>query len=226
MDSALKIVDNAAPVTVSDSAFVGSYDTHTVQVSSSGHRLLDNIALGTFYVRAFSGFDQHQPTTFHIEGSSNVVQRNRAAGSDRYGFIARGDPCSSSAPLFSENHSQSSLVALIPREARGGGGCTRIHHFTAAFSWDFGMLNIGGLTTQLELRNASFVNTRNVAVSPQLKGPSAAFEQAFRYFGGAVVGVSDADVCAVSPLLQLRTSCPIMEHMKLFALDARFRQLR
>jgi hypothetical protein len=204
MDSAITIVDNAPPVTVRDNAFVGGYDTHTVEVESSGHRVTDNIALGTFYVKAFSAFDQHQPTTFRIVGANNTVQRNIAAGSDRYSFMVRGDSCGPDAPLFSENHAQSSLVALIPIEAPGN--CTRIHSFTAAFSWDFGLINVGGLTTQLELHHTSFVNSRGAAISPQLRG-GMTFQQAFRYLGGTLVGVSDSDVCSVRTLPCLPALC-------------------
>lgn len=120
MDGALRIFDGARPVNVTENAFVGSYDVHTIAVESAGHRVTDNIAVATFHILGPSKADQHLPATFFVTSSGVTLQRNRAAGSDRFAFNVIGDACGATEPSFLDNHAQSSLVGIRPLSAQGG----------------------------------------------------------------------------------------------------------
>lgn len=120
MDGGLRIFDDARPVNVTESAFVGSYDTHTVAIESAGHRVTDTIALGTFHILGASKADQHLPATFFVTSPGVALQRTRAAGSDRFGYNVVGDVCDAEEVSFAGNHAQSSLVGIRALAARGG----------------------------------------------------------------------------------------------------------
>lgn len=68
--------------------------------------------------------------------------------------------------------------------------------FSAAFSWDFGLVTVQGLRSSLHVVDSVFANTKNVAVEPLLSGGMVQ-ESHFRLQGGAIVGATDDDVCSV-----------------------------
>lgn len=197
MDTAVLISVPATAINISGNALFGSFDTHTVQVNTPGNSILNNAALGTLKVPTGSHFDNRIPATYGIFAGGNVVRGNLAAGSDRLGFDIVGDACDSPSPGISDNHAQSCTVSMIPQATDVRGKmCTLVSDFTASFSWDFGLLTLSGISTDLELRNCSFVNSKHAAVLPMRRGDMTEVA-AVRYVGGSVVGVTDPDVCSV-----------------------------
>jgi hypothetical protein len=196
MDSAVEISAPATAINISGNAFFGSFDTHTVLVNTPGNSILNNAALGTFKVPV-SKFDDRLAATYGIFAGGNIVRGNLAAGSDRLGFDIVGDACDSPSPGISDNHAQSCTIGMIPRATDvPGKTCTLVSGFTASFSWDFGLLTLSGIPTDLELRDCSFVNSKHAAVLPMRKGGMMEVATV-RYVGGSVVGVTHPDICSV-----------------------------
>jgi hypothetical protein len=106
-----------------------------------------------------SAFDTTLPATFEVASSvvNNKVAGNVAAGSDRIGFSIPGDACSAlSTPsqlLFVNNRAHSCLVGLVLRAATGGASCTALANFTAHLNWDFGVLTLKGIPTDVVLQH-------------------------------------------------------------------------
>jgi hypothetical protein len=209
MDTAAELAGSGlmGNVTLSDNAFFGSYDTHTVQADSTGNAITRNVALGTVKAPSGNQFDLRLPSTFGIFTHGNTLTDNIAAGSDRLGFNVVGEACGIAAPRISRNHAQSVTVGMIPRAAEGGAAtsCTQIHGFTTAFAWDFGLITMTGLPTDLDLIDCSFVNSKHAGVLPMRRG-GMTDTAVVRYIGGSVVGATDADVCQV-PMPDLLDCC-------------------
>ena len=72
----------------------------------------------------------------------------------------------------------------------------QVNNFTAAFSWDFGIITVGGLASSLHVADTAIVNTKNVAIMPLLSGGMQQRSD-FRFDGGALVGQTHDDVCSV-----------------------------
>ena len=200
-------------VTVAGNALFGSYDTSTVQADSTGNTIINNVALGTVKAPTGNIFDLRLPATFGIYTGGNTLKDNIAAGSDRLGFDIIGEACGTADPRITRNHAQSTTVGMIPRagDASSAAGCTQIHGYTTAFSWDFGLITMTGLPTDLDLIDCSFVNSKHVGVLPMRRG-AMTDRAAVRYVGGSVVGVTSPDVCTVrcvAAATLLRT-CPVL----------------
>jgi hypothetical protein len=184
-------------VRVTSNALFGSYDTHTLQIDSTGNNVTANIALGTRKVVTGSQFDLRLSATFGVFVGGNILQDNIAAGSDRLGYDIVGDSCDVATPLIADNHAQASLVGMIPRATDvAEKSCTVIRGFTTAFSWDFGLITMTGLPTDLDLIDCSFVNSKHAGVLAMRRGGMVE-PAAVRYIGGSVVGATDASVCEV-----------------------------
>lgn len=91
-----------------------------------------------------SGFDTELPASFKVDSAqqgSNIVVGNYALGSHRIGFDMIGDACDGTATQIKDNYAQGNMVGMLLRG--GGASCTAVTGFTAAFSWDFGLLSMG-----------------------------------------------------------------------------------
>lgn len=77
------------------------------------------------------------------------------------GFSIPGDACSSlpASPgsrgglMFLNNVAHSNLVGLVLRAVSDGGPCTALANFTAYLSWDFGVITLKGITTDVVLQH-------------------------------------------------------------------------
>lgn len=77
------------------------------------------------------------------------------------GFHIPGDACSSlpSTPtgrgrlLFLNNVAHSNLVGLVLRAVSDGGPCTALANFTTYLSWDFGIITLKGIASDVTLQH-------------------------------------------------------------------------
>lgn len=77
------------------------------------------------------------------------------------GFHIPGDACSSlpSSPggrgrlLFLNNMAHSNLVGLVLRAVPDGGPCTALANFTTYLNWDFGIITLKGITSDVVLQH-------------------------------------------------------------------------
>lgn len=198
MDNAVELLGTTpGGATVDGNAIYGSFDRSTVVVAGTGHNVTNNVALGTSKVLTGSQFDMFLPATFAVLRGGNVVANNIAAGTTRIGFDIVGDPCDTEPPRITGNHAQGTLVGIVPRASDAAGArCTRVHSFTSAFAWDFGLLTLTGIASDLRIEDSSFVNSKHAGVLPMRRGAMTE-EAAVEYSGGSVVGATHDDVCSV-----------------------------
>lgn len=137
--------------------FVGSYDVSTVVLGGSHHVVTGNLALGTFKeTSGKASMDTQLPATFEVDAAaSNItLTGNAAAGSDRLGYLIPGDLCNSSSGWrYSNNSAHSSLAGMVLLEGGSGGPCTAVVNYTAALTWDFGLISMKGITTDVLLQD-------------------------------------------------------------------------
>lgn len=77
------------------------------------------------------------------------------------GFNIPGDACSAlpatagsqSSSLFVGNAAHSNLVGLVLRAAADGGPCTALSNFTTYLNWDFGIITLKGIPTDVTLKH-------------------------------------------------------------------------
>jgi hypothetical protein len=77
------------------------------------------------------------------------------------GFSVPGDACSAlpstsdskGSLLFVNNAAHSNLAGLVLRAVADGGPCTALSNFTTYLSWDFGIITLKGITTDVTLRH-------------------------------------------------------------------------
>ena len=174
MDSAIGITTDAVGVVVEDNVAIGGFDTATVLVKDGAKRSVvrGNLALGTQKVsEGKSGFDLSLPATFDIQApGEHVVEGNVAAGSDRIGFWVAGGHCDAAKgrAAFRDNTAHSSLVGLVL--TRSGSGCTKVERFTAFRNWDFGILTMRGLASDLVLDGVVLADHMHAGLLPLIKG--------------------------------------------------------
>ena len=98
-------------------------------------------------MRGKSAQDLQMPASFTFDSSSNYIEGNVAAGSDRLGYFLPGLPCSGLGSngqgyTFLNNvvHSSVAGVWLKSSTASQAVGCTEIANLTAYLTWDFGLI--------------------------------------------------------------------------------------
>jgi hypothetical protein len=140
--------------------FVGSYDVSTVVLGGSHHVVTGNLALGTFKeMSGKAGMDTQLPATYEVDpAASNItLTGNVAAGSDRLGYLIPGDLCSAGATSagwrYANNSAHSSLAGMVLLETGSGGACTAVVNYTAALTWDFGLISMKGIMTDVLLQD-------------------------------------------------------------------------
>lgn len=77
------------------------------------------------------------------------------------GFSIPGDACSAlpstsdskGSLLFVNNAAHSNLAGLVLRAVADGGPCTALSNFTTYLNWDFGIMTLKGITTDVTLRH-------------------------------------------------------------------------
>lgn len=173
MDSAVGVQDNADGVVLEDNVILGSFDASTVYVKDGARRAVvrRNLALGTQKVRAGkSGFDSALPATFEISApGGHEVVGNVAAGSDRLGFLAAGAPCDAAEgeESFRDNVAHSSLAGLVLTRA---GACTLVRGFQAYRNWDFGIITMRGIDSDVVLDGVVLADNMHAGLLPLVKG--------------------------------------------------------
>jgi hypothetical protein len=69
------------------------------------------------------------------------------------GYHIPGEPCSRSQPLITNNVAHSNLAGIILRAEPGGSSCSQLSNFTSYASWDFGLITMKGITSDLVLQH-------------------------------------------------------------------------
>ncbi|GIL74261.1 hypothetical protein Vretifemale_4328 [Volvox reticuliferus] len=215
-------------LTLSGNVFFGSYGSPNVHLLTSGNTLTYNLALGAVAISPTANniAKATSRTTadvglanYLIRNPKNWVLGNVAAGSDRFGFILYGQPCtdidesaqgaappppSSAAPLTHgsvlDNVAHSCLAGMWLRSsaASRAANCTALSSFTGHTNWDFGIITMRGIDTNVRLfdvklydnmhAGAALLLRRDIFTSP---GVAATWR------GGLLVGRSSHDVCAL-----------------------------
>ncbi|KXZ47885.1 hypothetical protein GPECTOR_32g498 [Gonium pectorale] len=202
-----------------------SYDKDTVIISTPGNTIQNNLALGTLKnMDGNSGFDIRLPATFLVNEPDNYIANNVAAGSERIGFYLYGPPCSSvnngfngtglinlnglgsygggnaSAfrGYFLNNTAHSNLVGLIlkPSAASIEDGCTAVRNFTSYTSWDFDVLPVKGISTNVFLKDFNSINPKHAGVLI-LKTGELTEDALVTMADGVVAGRTHPEVCSM-----------------------------
>ena len=87
--------------------------------------------------------------------SDNVVVGNSAAGSELLGFLLNGPPCTGNASesLIANNTAHSSVVGVLLQANTLSQGCTKLQGFTIYLNWDFGVVTMQGIPTNVSLQD-------------------------------------------------------------------------
>ncbi|KAG2491954.1 hypothetical protein HYH03_009686 [Edaphochlamys debaryana] len=194
--------DGAAVV---ENVMYESLDVSGVDVSTSGNVIRGNLVLGTIKdMTGKSGFDDVMPASFDIKSASNWVEDNVAAGSERFGFAYYGLPCSSSFATgsFRNNTAHSGLDGLWLQASNESTptGCTALRSFTAWMNWDFGIISMRGIPTDVLFEDVNVLDTKHVGVQVLRLGGFTE-EATAQWKRGLIVGQSDASVCNACPAL-------------------------
>jgi hypothetical protein len=182
-----------------------SYDVSTVRILSANTTLLANLALGTIKdMQGKSTFDQQLPATYELlTMANNTVVGNVAAGSGRLGYWLVGMPCAGSATtlaagpaVFANNSAHSCLAGMVLQANNQGASCTELADFSTYLNWDFGLLTMKGITTDLKMRNIVAADNKHTSVLILRTGGFT--EDAYVELAGALfVGQSEQDVCSM-----------------------------
>ncbi len=165
--------DSLNPTTLQGNVFFESIDSHTVLVDTPGNLVRGNLALGT--VKNMAGraaTDRDVPASFKISHSSNQVDGNVAAGSERIGFSLAAQPCgANSSALFRNNWAHSCLVGFDLRASRSSAqaGCSALTNVTAFLNWDFGVISLGGIATDVQLTDVNVADNKNAGILINVK---------------------------------------------------------
>ncbi|GIM05166.1 hypothetical protein Vretimale_9611 [Volvox reticuliferus] len=186
------------PITLADNIMYEAYDTHSIDVYTSGNIIRGNLVIGTIKdMVGKSIFDVTMPSSFNILQAANWVTDNIAAGSERCGFIFYGPPCGNYANgAFLNNTAHSSLVGLWYRASSesAGAGCTQLTNFTTYMNWDFGVISTRGITTDVILKNVNILDTKHAGIHLMRMG-GMLDKGWMRWEGGLLAGQSSNDVC-------------------------------
>ena len=266
----------------------GSYAVSNVQLLTTGNHLYNNLALGAIAATnrtansnstaagATSGPASVSPANFLLSQSANWVEGNVAAGSDRFGFVYQGMPCTqpsappsasppasrppirtppttspspprapsvpapgplppaipppSAAPApvptrlpppapppqsppsepwdvgpvawtrgsFQNNTAHSCLVGAWLRAsvASSGVGCTALSNFTAHTNWDYGLLTLRGIDTDVRMYDVALLDNRHAGAALLRQGGFT--ERAgVSWRGGLLAGRTSPVLCAL-----------------------------
>jgi hypothetical protein len=123
-----------------------------------------------------SGFDNRLPASFKVLTPRNVITGNVAAGSERLGWDLYGMACSAAGNgtsgsgdsrfVFENNVAHTSLVGMILRasDESMAEGCTAVNNFHEYQNWDFGILTVKGIPTNVLLRGFRSLNPKHAGV--------------------------------------------------------------
>lgn len=167
MDTNVRIMRASANATVQRNVLVDTLDAHQfiVDDTSVGNAIVGNLALGTTkFIGSKSSFDTGQIwATFLLMGYGNELRDNVAAGSDRAGYDIRGDPCDVGQPLITGNTAHSSLAGMIIR-SNPTASCTLLTDLTLVRNWDFGLISLLGIETDLVMRRLTVADHKHAGV--------------------------------------------------------------
>ncbi|KXZ47880.1 hypothetical protein GPECTOR_32g493 [Gonium pectorale] len=216
VESALVLRGPSAPVNVTGNVMYFSHDKDTVEVTTTGNYILNNLALGTLKAMAGnSAFDSRLPATFRFHKPNNYIAGNVAAGSERVGFHLHGPPCSAinnglngSAPVtafrgyFLNNNAHSSLVGMVLQSSSESvtDGCTAVRNFTSYLSWDFDVITVRGIETSVVLRNVYSLNPMHAGILILKKG-GLTEDALVTMVDGLVAGRTHPEVCGMCATL-------------------------
>jgi hypothetical protein len=127
---------------------------------------------------------------------NNTLVGNVAAGSDRLGYWLVGLPCGAAAGAFANNSAHSSLVGLVLRANDQGAPCTQLSAFSTFLNWDFGLLTMKGITTDVRLVDIVAADNKHTGLLV-LRAGGLAEPASVELAGALLVGQSEADVCAM-----------------------------
>jgi len=203
MGAGVGVAKGSINLDVRGNVLVGGFDTSTVRVDAGAANatIVGNLVLGTRKLDNDDGkssFDLVLPASFATRFSGNhMVRFNAASGSDRIGFDAVGSACDD-PESFRGNEASKSLVGLIPRRS-GVDGCTLVTDFIAHHNWDFGILTMTGLASDLHLDGVAVLETKHVGLQPLFRGGNADLRELLvsnSLFVGATGDL--CNVCAVA----------------------------
>ncbi|KXZ47884.1 hypothetical protein GPECTOR_32g497 [Gonium pectorale] len=216
VESALVLRGPSAPVNVTGNVMYFSHDKDTVEVTTTGNYILNNLALGTLKAMAGnSAFDTRLHATFRFHEPNNYIAGNVAAGSERVGFHLHGPPCSAinngltgSAPVtafrgyFLNNSAHSSLAGMVLKSSSEsvGDGCTAVRNFTSYLSWDFDVITVHGIETDVLLRNVYSLNPMHAGILILKKG-GLTEDALVTMVDGLVAGRTHPEVCGMCATL-------------------------
>ncbi|PNH07881.1 Fibrocystin-L [Tetrabaena socialis] len=171
---ALRGSSSSSPVNITSNVMYYSYDQDTVAVETQRNYIIDNLVLGTVKnMVGNSDFDPRLPASFLIEDPFNFIEGNVAGGSERLGFYYPGLPCSALSAnrstargSFLNNTAHSNLAGMRllsspPSEAEG---CTGVANFTSYMAWDFDIITVHGIETDVLLRNINILNSKHAGI--------------------------------------------------------------
>jgi hypothetical protein len=127
---------------------------------------------------------------------NNTLVGNVAAGSGRLGYWLAGLPCGARAGAFANNSAHSSLVGMVLRANDQGAPCTELSAFSTYLNWDFGLLTMGGIATDVRLRDIVAADNKHVGLLV-LRAGGLADPASVQLEGALLVGESEADVCGM-----------------------------
>ncbi|GFR40478.1 hypothetical protein Agub_g1045 [Astrephomene gubernaculifera] len=196
----------ADPVEVSGNVMFEAYDMHSVDVDTTNNTIRGNLVLGTIKeMGGKSTSDTFQVATFNILSPANWVEDNVAGGSERYGYTYYGTPCSASflAGSFRNNTAHSSLAGMWLRASNESllDGCTAVRNFTTYMNWDFGIISIRGIATDVLLENVNVLDNKHAGVTILRLGNAITDVASARWQGGLLAGQSSPDVCSACATL-------------------------
>ncbi|GIL42086.1 hypothetical protein Vafri_130 [Volvox africanus] len=232
-------------LTLHGNVFFASYGSSNVHLLTSGNTLTYNLALGAVDsgtsanktvtsrtgstvngTAAVNGSSRSTTTAYPglanylIRNPKNWVQGNVAAGSDRFGFILYGQPCSdvdesaygttpppspSSATTLThgsvlDNVAHSCLAGMWLRSsaASRAANCTALSSFIGHTNWDFGIITMRGIDTDVRLYDIKLYDNKHAGAALLLRRDMFTTPRvAASWRGGLLVGRSSHDVCAL-----------------------------
>ncbi|GLI70486.1 hypothetical protein VaNZ11_015368 [Volvox africanus] len=232
-------------LTLDDNVFFASYGSSNVHLLTSGNTLTYNLALGAVAIgtaanktvtsqtgstgngtAAVNGSSRSTTTAdprlanYLIQKPNNWVQGNVAAGSDRFGFVLYGQPCSdvdesahgatpppspsSATPLTHgsvlDNVAHSCLAGMWLRSsaASRAANCTALSSFIAHTNWDFGIITMRGIDTDVRLYDVKVYDNKHAGASLLVRRDMFTTPRvAASWRGGLLAGRSSHDVCAL-----------------------------
>ncbi|KAG2496270.1 hypothetical protein HYH03_005503 [Edaphochlamys debaryana] len=192
-------------VAVVENVMYEAYDISSIDVDTSGNVIRGNLALGTIKdMTGKSGFDLSMPCTFDIKSASNWVEDNVAAGSERFGFAYYGLPCASgfATGSFRNNTAHTGLDGMWLRASNESipTGCTALRNFTTWMNWDFGIISMRGIPTDVLFEDVNVLDTKHVGVQV-LRVGGFTEEASAEWKRGLIVGQSGSAFCDACPTL-------------------------